>query len=424
MCTLNGKRLLILGAFEHSKHLIDAAKRNGVYTVITDNVPDAPAKKYADKSYDVSTLDVDALTIICQNEKIDGVVVGYVDVNLLPYYYLCKRMGYPHYCDDKQINLTMNKRNFKDLCVRNGITVTPDVDLELVETNSEKIDYPVIVKPADSYSSKGISVCYNSKMLKIAKEKALNVSNCKQIVVEKYIEAEDVYLYFTVQKGIVSLSAMADRLLNNEQYGCAPQPVGYFFPSRYLDLYYETVHPHIQSMVDEIKLKNGSFFMQGFVVDNNIMFFEMGLRLSGGCGYLQIRHQNQIDQTEMYVRLALTGEFGPWDVIKYDNPYFKKPACVLVVLLKDGRISIIEGIETIKNDKSFIDMIQLKHIGDTLAAKGTLNQVFARIYLCNDTKAMIEKSITNIKKHLRIIDDRGNDMILNLFDEETVFEET
>lgn len=423
MDMLKNKRLLVLGAFEHSKHLIDAARKLGIYTVVTDYVKDAPGKKYADKAYDISTTDVDALENLCISENIDGVVVGYVDVNLLPYYKLCKRMGYPYYCDDKLISLTMNKRNFKDLCVRNGITVTPDIDELLVERNAEEIDYPIIVKPADSYSSKGISVCYNANELKTAKEKAMEVSTCKQIVVEKFIEAEDVYLYFTVQNGIVSLSAMADRLLNNEQYGCAPQPVGYFFPSKYIDLYFEKVHSHVQRMVDEINLKNGTFFMQGFVLDNNIMFFEMGLRLSGGCGYLQIRNQNEIDQTEMYVRFALTGEFGPWDITKYDNPYFKKPACVVVVLLKNGTLSKIQGLDRVKEDDSYFDIIQLRNIGDTLNAKGTLNQVFARIYLCNKTEEKLQASISNIKRQLKILDSDGNNMILNLFDEQTVFKE-
>ncbi len=423
MTSLNGKKLLILGAFEHSKHIIDAARRNGIYTVVTDYVTDAPAKKYADKYYDISTTDIDALEKICINERIDGVVTGYVDINLLPYYKLCKRMNYPYYCNDKQINLTMNKRNFKDLCIRNGLVVTPDIDTELVNLNSDKIDYPIIVKPADSYSSKGITVCHDSKMLSLAKEKAMGFSNCKQIVVEKFIEAEDVYLYFTVQNGIVSLSAMADRLLNNEQFGCAPQPVGYFFPSKYLDLYYNKVHSRVQNMIDEIQLKNGSFFMQGFIVDNNIMFFEMGLRLSGGCGYIQIRNQNEIDQTEMYVRYALTGNFGPWDIKQYDNPYFKKPACVLVILLGNGTIASIDGIDKIKANESYLDMIQLKNVGDKLESKGTLNQVFARIYLCNYTKEALEKSISDIKKSLKIIDTNGNNMILNLFDENEAFKE-
>lgn len=415
------KRLLILGATVHSVHVINAAKKMGVYTIVTDYVKGAPAKAYADKAYDVSTLDEDALVELCKKEKIDGIIAGYVDINLSPYYHVCKRMGYYYYCDDRQIDLTMNKKHFKDLCRRHGISVAKDIDDCLIKNNPEKIQYPIIIKPADSYSSKGISVCNSEEELNDAIEKAYSFSRCKEIVVEEFIEADDVYLYFTVQNGYVSLSAMADRLLNNDQYGSAPQPVGYFFPSKYMEKYLNNIHHKVQNMIDEVGLKNGSFFLQGFAKDDDIIFFEMGLRLSGGCGYIQIRHQNQIDQVEMYINYALTGEFGPWNLKEYDNPRFANPACVLVVLLGKGKIGKITGIENIKSDSSYIDMIQLKNEGDELADVGTLNQVFARIYLSNKSEELLHKSISDIKKSLKITDTDGNNMILNLFDENKIY---
>ena len=404
------KRILILGATEHSKHIIDAAHKMGVYAVVTDYVKDNPAKKYADKAYDVSTLDVEALVDLCQKEQIDGLIAGYVDINLLPYYQVCKRMGYHYYCDDRMIDLTMNKKHFKEMCRRFAINVPADADENLVRNNPSQITYPVIVKPADSYSSKGISVCENAEELSVCVEKALSFSACKEIVVEEFISADDVYLYFTVQNGYVSLSAMADRILHEEP-GCAPQPEGYRFPSKYLDLYLETTHDKVQKMIEYVGLKNGSFFLQGFVKDNKIILFEMGLRLSGGCGYIHMQHQNGFSQPEMYIQYALTGKFGDFDLHKVNNPYFNKPAYTLVVLLKPGRISKIEGVDKIKADKSYIDMIQLKHVGDELAAVGTLNQVFARIYLASDSWDDIDKSIKNIKTNLSICDENGLSML-------------
>ena len=407
------KKILILGATMHSKHIIDAAHEMGVYTVVTDYVKGAAAKKYADKAYDVSTLDEDALAELCKKEKIDGVIAGYVDINLPPYYHICKRLGLPYYCNDKQINLTMNKKHFKELCVRHGISVAKDIPVNENAENFDNIKYPVIVKPADSYSSKGITVCHNEKMLKEAIKKAYSFSRCKEIVIEDFIVADDVYLYFTVQDGYVSLSAMADRLLNNEQYGSAPQPVGHYFPSKYLSFYQKNIHSKVQEMIDETGLKNCSFFMQGFATGNDIIFFEMGLRLSGGCGYIQIRNQNEIDQVKMYINYAIGNGFGPWNLKKYDNPDFKNPAAVLVVLLGKGRIAEISGIEMIKSDPSFVDILQLKDVGDELCEVGTLNQVFARIYLSSNSKEKLNASIENIKSNLTIKDENGNNLILN-----------
>lgn len=415
-----GKKILLLGAHALTIHLINKAKEMGIYTIVTDYVKDAPAKKVADEAYDISTLDIDALVQLARDKKVDGVFTGYVDINLAPCCKVCNALGLPFYATLEQLEQTMNKVNFKNNCRKYGIKVVDDVPEELLDGDYGKVNYPVIVKPADSYSSKGISVCFKKEEMTDAIEKAFGMSTCKQIVVEQYIEAEDVYLYFTIQDGKLSLSAMADRLLNEEQYGCAPQPVGYFFPSKYIDLYYEKVHDNLQKMMSGLGIKNGSFFLQGFIVENDIVFFEMGLRLSGGAGYLQIERQNQINQVEMHLRYALTGKFDGWDLESYDNPRFERPACVLVVLLKDGKVKTIEGLESIKEHENIFHILQFKHVGDELNARGTLNQVFARIYMDGKDTEDLRETISFVKSTLSITDTDGKNMILNLFDENTV----
>ncbi len=416
----HGKKILFLGAHALTIHLINKAREMGIYTIVTDYVKDAPAKRVADEAYDISTLDIEALIQLAHDREVDGVFTGYVDINLAPCCKVCNALGLPFYATLEQLEQTMNKVNFKNNCRKYGIKVVDDVPDDLLDDDYGKINYPVIVKPADSYSSKGISVCNKKEEMFRAIEKAYEMSTCKQIVVERYIEAEDVYLYFTIQNGQLSLSAMADRLLNEEQYGCAPQPVGYFFPSKYIDLYYQKVHENLQEMMSGLGIQNGSFFLQGFIVEDDIVFFEMGLRLSGGAGYLQIERQNQINQVEMHLRYALTGRFDGWDLKSYDNPRFRYPACVLVVLLKDGKIKTIEGLESIRGHENVFDIVQFKHAGDELNARGTLNQVFARIYMTGKDKKNLKETITFVKNALKITDAGGRNMILNLFDENTV----
>ncbi len=411
---------MLLGGHALMAHVIEKARELGVYTIVTDYVPNAPAKRLADESYDISTTDVDALVRLAKELGVDGVFTGYADSNLVPCCEICSRLGMPFYATLKQLDQTMHKNHFKELCKKHGIKVVDSIDAEMYLHHKEQIPYPVIVKPADSYASKGISVCFNPDDLKACMEKALHVSACKEIVIEKYIKADDIYCYFTVQNGIVSLSAMADRALNEEQPGYAPQPVGYFFPSKYLNLYERNVHDKLQHMISDLGLLNGSFFMQGFVQDDEILFFEMGLRLSGGAGYLQIRHQNQIDQVEMHIRYALTGVFGNWSIEAYDKPDFAKPACVVVILLKNGRISRIEGLEKIRRQKEVFHILQMRQEGETINAKGTLNQVFARIYLCAEHRVNLRNAVRLIGTELKVLDENGCSMILNLFDPDQI----
>ena len=61
-----GKKLLIMGGRPAATpDIVRAAKRMGVYTIVTDNVPPerSPAKLMADEYWDISTAEVDAQSV-------------------------------------------------------------------------------------------------------------------------------------------------------------------------------------------------------------------------------------------------------------------------------------------------------------------------------------------------------------------------
>ncbi len=412
---LKDKKLLLLGGHPLMIHVVEKARELGVKTIVTDYIPGAPAKAVADQSYNVSTLDVEALIALAKKEKVDGVFTGYVDINLIPCARVCQALNLPFYATEAQLIPTLNKVLFKEMCRKYGLKVAEDISAELISNNPQAIHFPVIVKPADSYSSKGISVSHDPASLNPAIEKALGFSTVGEVVVEEFIEGDDVYLYLTIQHGKVSLSAMADRLMNNEQYGKAPQPVGYYFPSRYIDRYYEQIHHRLQQMMSNLGMENGTFFLQGFVRDKQIILFEMGPRLSGGAGYLPIQHHSRIDLLAMHIRYALTGLFGGWDIQKVDNPRFNQPYFVLVVLLRNGTISKINGLEEIRNHERVYHILQFRYSGEIMEEEGTLNQVFARIYCYANNRQELKMVIKNIMSLLRIEDEKGDSMILNWF---------
>ena len=55
------QRLMILGSMDEFIELVNKAKKRGIYTVVCDGYPDGPAKKYADKAYDIDIRKVDEI---------------------------------------------------------------------------------------------------------------------------------------------------------------------------------------------------------------------------------------------------------------------------------------------------------------------------------------------------------------------------
>jgi len=84
---LKGMKLLVLGGPALAKEIVVAARRLGVYVIVTDwySPERSPAKKIADKALMISTADVDAIVQLVKSEKIDGVLTGFTD-STLKYY--------------------------------------------------------------------------------------------------------------------------------------------------------------------------------------------------------------------------------------------------------------------------------------------------------------------------------------------------
>lgn len=77
---LAGKKLLVLGASVNEITLVERAQEYGVYVIVTDYNLDynlSPAKKLANKAWNISWSDIDELEKKCREENIDGVIAGY-----------------------------------------------------------------------------------------------------------------------------------------------------------------------------------------------------------------------------------------------------------------------------------------------------------------------------------------------------------
>ena len=120
MGKFDGKNLLILGTSVGSVEIVKYAKSEGAYVIVTDYLPieQSEAKRYADETAMISTLDVDALYEFAKDKHVDGIFSGVSENNLLSVCEVTSRLGLPCYFTKEQWNLVENKVNFKTLCIK------------------------------------------------------------------------------------------------------------------------------------------------------------------------------------------------------------------------------------------------------------------------------------------------------------------
>lgn len=417
-----GKRLLILGG-SSAKDIVVQAKRMGVYTIVADWDETNKSKEIADESVIVSTTDIDALVALIKEKNINGVFTGPSEFNLQQVMHVCEASGLPFYATQKQWDICQDKASFKDLCRRFNVPVIPEYEVssEMKPDELARIKFPVVVKPADSYSSKGLSICKNEEELRKAIPYALSVSDSSRFIVEKCVTSDYGFgCRYIANNGEIILSALCDRYTVDEFDGKAHISSAAIFPSKLTDTYIRDINPNVIAMFKTIGLLNGTFFMQALVDqdDNQIYFHEMGLRLSGGLIYSMLEASCGYNDVQMMIRYALGGPMATEDDMKRIDPYMHGHyAGSLTIPLKEGIIAKIEGIEAVRNHPQVTSVVQYYQEGDVISSDviGTLSQHFCRVKMMTESFEQYKDLVNWIQDTIRVLDADNNSMIYRLF---------
>lgn len=424
---LRGKKLLILGANPETIPLVEIAEGMGVRTIVTSSIPDDAAKKKASVSYDVDGLDVPGLIALARQEKVDGVLVGVADILVEPYCKVCEALDLPCYGTEDIVKVFTQKDVFKATCEKYGIHGIPEfyLDTNMNREDLDRIVYPVMVKPVDGRSGIGMTVCYKEDELKQAIDTALQHSISKRFIVERYMQCDDMGMYYTFKDGECSASCIYDRYTTDEQPGLSRVCLGGTYPSKHIDRYFERMHENACRMFKEIGIKNGVLMLSGFYENGEFYVYDTGFRLQGEAPHLLMKAVHGFDQREMLIRYALTGSEGDVDLKKDDDALFRgKWAATLWFLLKEGRISRIDGLDNILKDERIVANVQRLYEGDVVKHEwiGTEKQVLTRVYIVCDTKEKLAEALKEYMNKVSVVDENGDEMLLHGFNVDRALE--
>lgn len=420
MESLSNKKLLILGGPALMSDIVLKAKELGVYTIVTDwyGPEKSPAKKFADEYWMESVADIDKLAVLIKEHHINGVITNYTD-SYLPYYAdLCKKSKLPCLATKHQMEIISNKDQSKQLCIDHGISVSKRYDVSSVEDIDKltKISFPVLTKPVDNSGQRGIYVCLNKEELKSLYKESLSFSQSKNVMVEEYIQGDYTVMFYTIQDGNVTLSTMSDKpVYGNFENHLPKLPMGYFLPSKYVNLCQKKMLPKVQAFVRDLGIKNGVIGMEAVVKDNDILVFEMQFRLGGMRHHNFVFEENGMDILTMLVRFALTGKFEGWDTSVHDNASFKNHYCSLNILIKPDVVNKIENLEIVKNLPQVTAFTQMMYEGDKVSLPGTVQQIFCKFSLRDKSREKLYETIKYIQDTLKVYNANRDNLVMKLW---------
>lgn len=408
------KKLLILGCGIGTGDIIQLCKKNGIYTIVTDpySVERSDVKRYSDSYWNIDTSDIESLAKKCREENIDGVLSGGSDFNTEMCILLCEKLKMPFFVSSKTWHYSRDKADFKNACRK--INARVPFDYKITEKFSEddfaKIKYPVIVKPVDGAGNKGVSYCYNQDDVKKAYKYAKSVSSNPNIIVEQMIKGKEWYASYIMKGGDIRLLALCSMFAQpGEPKNCYTITTTV---SNHIEHFINTINPKIIQVLKSIGCNDGYCWVQVMLdEDGQFYIIEMGYRLDGDKMYIPCKDIRNYDTLELLINISLG--------IEDDRPLpesqiaaFK--SCGTGMMLwthKDGICKAIVGAENIAKIPGIVLELPIK-VGDAIPKYKSIGVI---TFTTEDCEGMC-RMIDNINKTLKVINDRGEDVIIKYTD--------
>lgn len=398
------KALVLAGGFPQIA-LIKELKSRAVEVVLADWNSEPVAKKYADKFYQASTLDVEKIEEIAVAEKVDFVITVCTDQALLTVAKVSEKLGLPCYIDSLTALNVTNKTYMKNVFVKNGIPTARHLILDKISEEAVKsLDYPIIVKPADCNSSKGVRRVENYAELRKAFDEASRISRTHSVIIEEFITGSELSADFYISNGkAVLLSVSESRKIADHDKFVIFRAI---YPPVSSCGLLERIKDIGQRIANAFNITEAPMLVQMLANGGNVNVIEFSARTGGGVKYLLIKHISGFDVIKAVVDLTM-GIKPDCDVGKAKTKYLVND----FIYCKPGTYDHLVNFEEQKDCGNMTDYYVFKWKGATFDSISNSGDRVAGYTVTADSLDELMLKHKAIRKAIRVEDADGNDIV-------------
>lgn len=283
MRNVTHKKLAIIGANEAITMLITKAKEIGYETHVFAWQCGDPGEKAADFFYPISVSDKESILAKCKEIGVCGVCSITSDFAAPVVSYVARNLGLPGNPERTDI-LARNKFEMRKALKEEGSSFCPQFTKvsDLYDIDSIKdFKYPLIVKPTDRWSSKGVTRVDSFSQLNQAVNVAVSESLEGKAIIEEYMEGPEYSAECIVYNGKVEVLAFTKKMTTGYPHYIE---TGHLQPS---DIPVNKQNKYIETIKKAIKaldITNSAAHVEFKVLDTGeIGIIEIGARMGGDC---------------------------------------------------------------------------------------------------------------------------------------------
>ncbi len=398
------KALVLAGGLPQIALLNDLRSR-GIVTVLADYFENPVAKPYADIFYRESTLDVEAITRVARDEKVDFIITVCTDQALLTVAKVSEELGLPCYIDYQTALNVTNKSYMKKIFAEKNISTAKFAVMAKLENQRLKeLRYPLIVKPVDCNSSKGVKKVTDIFELKDAFENAVKLSRTGTAIVEEFIDGPELSVDVYVENGVAHVLSVSqlDKIPEEDKFVIFRSKS----PEKMPQSLKQQIAQTAQQIADAFNLKNSPMLIQMISDGERAYVLEFSARTGGGEKFIMIKKLSGFDVIGAVVDLTL----GKFPCVRSERPNEQFFATEFIYC-KPGIFDHLENFDELKDKGVITDYYCFKSKGSEFDSVANSGDRIAGFSMVGNTVEELNSKHNIAVKELRVINSCGEDMM-------------
>ena len=238
---------------------------------------DNPCWEIADHHYDLAFKDKERILEVCKKEGVQGVTSFLLESALPCVYYVAEGLGSP--CNSLECQaITANKYTMREQMRKCGINIPA---YQAIKSKEEKIDipFPIIVKPADSGGSRGVTLVKTRTELEMALDRAFDWSPHQTVMVEQFIEGREFSIESISFKGKHFILQITDKVTTEAPFFVE---LAHHQPADLTESQSRSIKELTLKMLDALKIENSAGHTEVKMDSRGVPYvIEMGPRMGG-----------------------------------------------------------------------------------------------------------------------------------------------
>lgn len=300
------KKILILGTGNAQEDIIRYCKEDGFEVYACSYTKGDKAEKYADHFALINIIEVEQIEKYIQENNIDYIYSAGSDIAMPSVTKVAEDLNLPCFVSSRTAFVCNNKNVLREEL---GENFKGNLQYVVLSSVPEKIalDFPVIMKPVDSQGQRGVIKVNNIEELQENFERSMSFSHIKKVIVEEYVEGNEISVNAFVKNGEMQFALVSDREVWEDFPGGIIRK--HILPGKYAGSQVEEkIIDLVKRVVDKLEIKNGpAYFQIKIKNEEEPKLLEVTPRLDGCHMWRVIKEYTGVDLLAASVKL-LKGE--------------------------------------------------------------------------------------------------------------------